>query len=147
MSLFYEEFEVGHRYPTYSRTVTEADVVLFCSLVGYHVPLFIDEHFAKGTRFGGRIAPSALIMSFSTAMTESYFRTTVIAHVSSTDAVFHAPVRLGDTIATEFEVVSMQSSNDRSGRIVFRDRVTNQDGVLVYSVDKLSVISKRPVAI
>ena len=112
MSMYFEEFEVGRRYPTYTRTITEADLVLFCSLVGYHNPMFIDEHYAKKTRFGGRIVPSSLTMSFSTAMTESFFRTTIVAHLSSDKATFHAPVRPGDTIGTEVEVVSKACERD-----------------------------------
>lgn len=143
MSMYFEEFEVGRRYRTYSRTITEADLVMFCALVGYHTPLFIDEHYAKKTRFGGRIVPSSLTMSFSTAMTESLFRTTLIAHLSSNNATFHAPVRPGDTISTEVEVVSKQSKNERNGLIVFRDHVTNHEDMLVYSVDKSVLIAKR----
>jgi 3-hydroxybutyryl-CoA dehydratase len=144
MSMYFEEFEVGRRYPTYSRTITEADLVMFCSLVGYKTPLFIDEHFAKKTRFGGRIVPSALTMAYSTAMTESFFRTTIVAHLSSDKATFHAPVRPGDTISTEVEVVSKDAKSPNSGLIVFRDRVTNHDGVLVYSVEKTVLISRSP---
>ena len=99
-SMYFEDFEVGRRYPTYTRTITEADLVMFCALVGYHTPMFIDEHYAKKTRFGGRIVPSSLTMSFSTAMTESFFRTTIVAHLSSDKATFHAPVRPGDTAET-----------------------------------------------
>ncbi|HVL58079.1 MAG TPA: MaoC family dehydratase [Burkholderiaceae bacterium] len=146
MSFYFEEFEIGRRYPTYSRTITEADLVLFCSLVGYHNPIFIDQHYAKNTRFGGRIVPSGLTMAYSTAMTESYFRTTIIAHLSSHDATFHAPVRPGDTISTEVEVIAKESRSERSGLITFRDHVTNQDGVRVYSVDKRVLIAKRPAS-
>jgi hypothetical protein len=39
--------------------VTEGDLSLFCAFVGYHVPLFIDEEYAKTTIYGGRIAPSS----------------------------------------------------------------------------------------
>ena len=66
---YWEDFEVGKRYPTTSRTITDADHLQFCKLVGYEVPLFLDETYAKTTPYGGRICPSHLIMSFSTAMT------------------------------------------------------------------------------
>ncbi|NBS58723.1 MAG: hypothetical protein EBS65_17095 [Betaproteobacteria bacterium] len=125
-SMYFEDFEVGRRYPTYTRTITEADLVMFCALVGYHTPMFIDEHYAKKTRFGGRIVPSSLTMSFSTAMTESFFRTTIVAHLSSDKATFHAPVRPGDTIGTEVEVVSKESKSPRSGIVLFKDHVTFQ---------------------
>ena len=71
---YFDDFVVGERIPTYSRTVTEGEIAQFCSFVGYHVPLFIDEEYAKKTIYGGRIAPSSLIMSISTGMTESLFR-------------------------------------------------------------------------
>lgn len=145
-SMYFEEFEVGRRYPTYTRTITEADLVMFCALVGYHTPMFIDEHYAKKTRFGGRIVPSSLTMSFSTAMTESFFRTTIVAHLSSDKATFHAPVRPGDTIGTEVEVVGKESKSPRSGIVHFKDHVTNHDGVLVYTVEKKVLIAKRPGA-
>lgn len=146
MSLYFEDFEVGRTYPTYSRTITEADLVMFCALVGYKTPMFIDEHYAKKTRFGGRIVPSSLTMAYSTAMTESYFRTTIVAHLASNNAKFHAPVRPGDTITTDVEVVSKESKSLKSGVVVFRDHVTNHDGVLVYSVEKTVLISRRPSA-
>ena len=46
-SMYFEDFEVGRRYPTYTRTITEADLVMFCALFGYHTPMFIDEHYAN----------------------------------------------------------------------------------------------------
>jgi acyl dehydratase len=144
--MYFEDFEVGRIYPTYSRTITEADLVMFCALVGYKTPMFIDEHYAKKTRFGGRIVPSSLTMAYSTAMTESFFRTTIVAHLASNNATFHAPVRPGDTIKTDVEVVSKESRSPKSGVVVFRDHVTNHDGVLVYSVDKTVLISRRPSA-
>ncbi len=57
VSMYYEEFEVGARYPTDGHTITEGDLSLFCAFAGYHVTLFIDEEFAKHTRFGGRMRP------------------------------------------------------------------------------------------
>ena len=102
MSKFWEEFELGKRYQTYGRTVTEGDLSLFCSFVGYHVPLFIDEEYAKRTQYGGRIAPSAFTMSVSTAMTESLFRNTVISLMSVERGRFLAPVRAGDTIPVSY---------------------------------------------
>ena len=44
---YWEDFEVGQRYLTTSRTITEEDHLQFCKLVGYDVPLFLDEEYAK----------------------------------------------------------------------------------------------------
>ena len=143
--MYYEEFEVGRRYSTYGRTITEGDVSLFCALIGYHVPLFIDEEFARTTVYGGRIVPSAMIMAISTGQTENLFRTTVIGLLSVERGRFLAPVRPGDTVTTEVEVVSMRKTRKPGqGLIVFRDHLLNQHGKTVYQVDKTTLIRCRP---
>lgn len=145
MSKYYEEFDVGARHTTYTRTLTEGDLSFFCSFVGYHVPLFIDEEYAKKTRYGGRIIPSAMIMAISTGMTESLFRTSVVAQLGIDKGQFLKPVRIGDTVTTEVEVMSKrETSNPEHGLIVFRDRVINQRGEIVFEVDKTVLILHRP---
>lgn len=144
MSRFFEEFNVGDRYQTYGRTITDGDLSLFCALVGYHVPLFIDEEYAKRTPYGGRIVPSALTMAFSTGMTESLFRTTVIALLGVDRGRFLLPVRPGDTIRTEVEVLAKkETSNPSQGIVVFRDHVLNQRGETVLEIDKTVLIQRR----
>ncbi len=147
MSRFFEDFQVGDRYPTYGRTITEGDLSLFCALVGYHVPLFIDEEYAKRTPYGGRIVPSAMIMAYSTGMTESLFRTTVLALLGVDRGRFLAPVRPGDTIRTEVEVIAKKETSDPSrGIVVFRDRVINQRGEIVFEIDKTVLIQRKKAA-
>ena len=144
MSKFWEEFELGKRYQTYGRTVTEGDLSLFCSFVGYHVPLFIDEEYAKRTLYGGRIAPSAFTMSVSTAMTESLFRNTVISLMSVERGRFLAPVRAGDTIRTEVEVLEKKETrNPEKGIVTFRDHVLNQKDETVFQIDKIVMLKRQ----
>jgi acyl dehydratase len=144
MSLYWEEFEVGRRYPTYGRTITEGDLSFFCAYVGYHVPLFIDEHAARRSQYGGRIVPSGMIMAISTAMTESLYRDTMVGQLSIENGQFLAPVRPGDSIYTTVEVLSKRETRSpERGMITFRDHVTNQDGVEVFRVDKATLVMRR----
>jgi 3-hydroxybutyryl-CoA dehydratase len=141
---FFEDFKAGAAYDTYSRTITEGDHSLFCSLVGYHVPLFIDAEYAKRTPYGQRICPSALVMSFSTAMTETLFRDNVVALVSVNNGRFFAPLFLGDTIRTRVEVLSSKVTSDASrGAVVFRDSVTNQHDKVIFQIEKTVLIKRR----
>jgi len=145
MTGYWEEFEIGARHPTYGRTITEGDVSLFCAFVGYHVPLFIDEEYAKTTPYGGRIAPSSLIMSISTGMTEGLFRNTMLGVVGVERGRFLHPVRAGDTVRTEVEVISKREIKDPSrGLIVFRDHLLNQRAEVVYQIDKIVLLKRRP---
>ncbi len=141
---FFEDFKPGAVYDTYSRTITEGDHSLFCALVGYHVPLFIDAEYAKQTPYGQRICPSALVMSFSTAMTESLFRNNVIALISVDKGRFLAPLFLGDTIRTQVEVLSSKPTSDPSrGIVVFRDTVVNQHDKLIFQIEKTVLLRTK----
>lgn len=143
-SYFFEDFKPGDIHDTYARTITEGDHSLFCALVGYHVPLFIDAEYAKQTPYGQRICPSALVMSFSTAMTESLFRSNVIALMSVDKGRFLAPLFLGDTIRTQVEVLSSNPTSDPSrGVVVFRDTVMNQHDKAIFRIEKTVLLRTR----
>ena len=144
MSRFFEEFEVGARYATRVRTISDADHDAFCRLVGYQVPIFLDDAAARARGMDGRICPSHLVMSFSTAMTGDLFADSVIALMGIENAKFLKHVRPGDTIRTEVEVIDKRSTSkpDR-GLVVFRDHVYNQREEEVFRNDKFALVRRR----
>lgn len=140
-SRFYEEFTVGQFYTTTSRLITLEDHMAFCKLVRYEVPLFLQPEVGQKAGFGGVICPSHLIMSFSTAMTGMLFSESILGLVSLDKARFLAPVRPGDTIRTEVEVLAKKpTSNPAKGLVTFRDHVFNQRDELVFQNDKTALI-------
>ena len=143
-SRFWEDFEIGRRYATSARTITEEDHRQFCQLVGYDVPLFTDTTGGKDAPYGGRICPSHLIMSFATAMTGRLFADTVLGLLGLEHGRFLAPVRPGDTIRTEVEVIDKKTtSNPARGIVTFRDHVLNQNDETVFQIDKITLIKRR----
>ena len=144
MKGWFEDFEVGARLATRTRTITDADHEAFCRLVGYEVPLVLDDAYARSQGMRGRICPSHLIMSFSTAMTGDLFTETVVAMVALENARFFAPVHPGDTIRTEVEVLEKrETSRTDRGIVIFRDHVYNQRDEEVFSNDKTVLIKRR----
>ncbi|MBI4192283.1 MAG: MaoC family dehydratase [Betaproteobacteria bacterium] len=144
MSRYFEDFEVGARYPTRTRTITDEDHESFCRLTGYDVPLFLNDEYARKRGLAGRICPSHLIMSFSSAMTGDLFAESLIALVGLERARFLAAVRPGDTVRTEVEVLEKRlSSNPDRGVVVFRDHVYNQASEEVFCNDKIVLIRRR----
>jgi acyl dehydratase len=144
MSGYYDDFVPGRRYPTRTRVISDADHEAFCRLTGYTVPLFLDDAYARERGLPGRICPSHLIMSFSSAMTGDLFTDTVIALVSLDNARFLAAVRPGDTIRTECEVLEARpTSRPDRGIVVFRDHVYNQHGIEVFANDKTVLLKRR----
>ncbi|MCC6533380.1 MAG: MaoC family dehydratase [Burkholderiales bacterium] len=147
MTGFFEDFVVGKRYPTRSRTISDADHEAFCRLTGYTVPLFLDDAYARGRGLPGRICPSHLIMSFSSAMTGDLFPDTVIALAAIDNARFLASVRPGDSLRTECEVIEKrETSRADRGIVVFRDHVYNQHGDEVFRNDKTVLVKRRAAA-
>ena len=141
---YFDDFVVGERIPTYSRTVTEGEIAQFCSFVGYHVPLFIDEEYAKKTIYGGRIAPSSLIMSISTGMTESLFRNNMVGLIAVERGRFYVPLRAGDTIRTDVIIKDKNDSKHDVRRIVtFLDEVFNQRDEKIFEIDKIALIQRN----
>jgi 3-hydroxybutyryl-CoA dehydratase len=146
-SLYFEDFEPGKRYPTRVRTITDADHDAFCRLVDYRVPIFLDDAAARAKGLPGRICPSHLIMSFTTAMTGDLFADSIIALRAIEKVEFLEMVRPGDTIRTEVEVVEKRASKQADrGVVVFRDHVYNQHGTEVFRNDKIALVRRRKPA-
>lgn len=145
MSRFFADFTIGARYATRVRTITDADHDAFCALVGYRVPIFLDDAAARARGMDGRICPSHLVMSFSTAMTGDLFSDSIVALMGIENAKFLHPVRPGDAIRTEVEVIDKRPTTkpDR-GVVVFRDHVYNQNDVEVFRNDKIALVRRAP---
>ena len=138
---YFEEFDVGVRYATTSRLVTMEDHLAFCKLVRYEVPLFLDDEAGAKTNFAGMICPSHLIMSFTTAMTGALFSKSILGLLAIERAKFIAPVRPGDTLRTEVEIIDKRLTSDgQKGVVTFRDHVYNQFEKLVFQNDKIALI-------
>lgn len=105
MGRLFDEFEIGQRFETPRRTITEADIVAFSGLTGDYNPVHTDEVFAAGTEFGTRIAhgPMGIGIAFGLASRLDLIDGTVIALLGVTWD-FQAAVRPGDTIHAVIEV-------------------------------------------
>lgn len=131
--LTFEQFELGNCYESQARTVTEADVVTFAGLSGDYNPLHTDLEFGKNTPFGERIAHGMLVLSMATGMANwtGIFEGTTLALMEQV-VRYKAPVKFGDTVHLELEVLEKKPSSklDR-GVVRFAARVFNQHGEVV----------------
>lgn len=117
MGRLFDEFSVGQRFETPSRTITEADIGTFAGLTGDYNPIHTDEVFAMATGFGGRIAhgPMGIGIAFGLAARLDLIDGTVVALLGVTWD-FKAPMRPGSTIRALIEVVETRNvSNPAHG--------------------------------
>jgi acyl dehydratase len=95
----FADFAPGTAVETRARTVTEADIANFAGLTWDFYPLHTDEEFAKGTRFGTRIAHGPLVYSMSIGiMPIDFFGDAIVAFLGVDELRHLAPVLAGDTI-------------------------------------------------
>jgi acyl dehydratase len=128
--LTYDQFVIGARYASQSRTLTEADVTTFAGLSGDFNPLHTDAEFAKATPFGERIAHGMLIVAMATGMANwtGIFEGTTLALIEQVIR-YKGVVKFGDTIHLELETLEKKpTSKPDRGVVKFAARVINQRG-------------------
>lgn len=97
-----EDLQVGMS-ASVSKTVTEADIIMFAGVSTDVNPAHIDEEYAKGTQFGGRIAHGMLSASFISAVLANKLPGAGTIYLGQT-LKFKAPVRIGDTVTATVTV-------------------------------------------
>ena len=92
----YDELEIGES-ASFSKTITETDVVLFAGISGDFNPIHMDEEFARQTPFKKRIAHGAVPFSLIGAVLGMKLPGlgTVLVEIRCR---FKAPTFFGDTI-------------------------------------------------
>jgi 3-hydroxybutyryl-CoA dehydratase len=125
---------------SFTKTVTEADVVLFAGVTGDFNPAHVDEAWASASQFGGRIAHGMLTASFISTVLAMRLPGPGTIYLSQT-LRFTAPVRIGDTVTARVEVAELIPE----GRVRLATTVTRGDGRAVVEGEAL-VLAPLPPA-
>lgn len=144
--LYLEDFHEGQVFVTASRTVTDADIVLFTGLSGDFNPLHTDEEFAKTTPFGTRIAQGLLGTSIATGLNSQMglLAGTALGFLGM-DVKFQGAIKAGDTIHVRMTVTEVRlSSKPGRGVLVRRADVVNQRDEIVQTGNWAVLVKTRP---
>ena len=106
-----DELAVGQN-ASYERTVTEDDIARFAELSGDDNPVHLDEDFAAGTLFKGRIAHGMLSAAFISTTVGTKLPGYGSIYVGQT-LRFRAPVRIGDTVVATATVKAVNRERRR----------------------------------
>ena len=122
-----------------TRTVTARDIELFTELTGDRNPLHYDDDAAAQSRFGGIIVQGGVTTGLLNAVVAEDLPGpgSVFLHV---DWSFKAPVRPGDEITAEVEVLEAREDKPLTK---LRTTITNQDGTVV--LDGSALVWTEPV--
>ncbi|KKJ77805.1 dehydratase [Kiloniella litopenaei] len=97
---------------SFSKTVTEADIVLFAGVSGDTNPVHIDEEAAKKSVFEGRIAHGMLTASYLSTVLGTRLPGPGCIYLSQS-LRFKGPVRIGDTVTAIVRVREVMVSKKR----------------------------------
>jgi acyl dehydratase len=122
-----------------SRIVTHRDIELFSELTGDRNPLHYDEERASVTRFGGIIVQGGVTSGLLNAVVAEQLPGpgSVFLH---TDWSFRAPVRPGDEITAEVEVLETREDKPI---VTLRTTITNREDTVV--LDGKALVWIEPV--
>jgi acyl dehydratase len=122
-----------------SRVISRRDIELFTELTGDRNPLHYDEAAAARSRFAGVIVQGGVTSGLLNAVVAEDLPGpgSVFLHV---DWSFKAPVRPGDEITAEVEVVEARADKPLTR---LRTTIVNQDGTVV--LDGTALVWTEPL--
>ena len=145
--LYWEEWEIGAEFKSSSRTMTEADIVMFAGLSGDYNPLHIDEEFCKKTQFGTRIAHGPLVYAIAAGLLFQLhlYDDTIIAFLGFDSLKFTNPVKAGDTIHARIKVLEKRETSRPDRGVMKRQlQVLNQRGEVVQDAIQAFLLKRKP---
>lgn len=140
MAYHIQDLQLGMSAST-AKTVTEADIILFAGISTDVNPAHLDEEYAKGTMFGGRIAHGMLSAGFISAVLANKLPGPGTIYLSQT-LKFKAPVRPGDTVTA---TVTVKEVNVAKNRVVL-DTVCTVGGKVVIEGECQMMPPVKPAA-
>lgn len=111
-TLHFEDLSLG-MVESYEKEVKSSDVVGFAEISGDRNPIHLSEHFAAKTPFGGRIAHGLYTASLISAVIGTRLPGPGAIYMSQT-LNFRAPVKIGDIVRAEVEVVELIEKGNRA---------------------------------
>jgi len=127
---------------SFTKTVTEADVVLYAGLSGDLDPAHVDEESAKKGMFGRRIAHGMLSAGFISNVLGMQLPGPGTIYMGQ-ELRFVKPVYIGDTVTATATVVE---KIEEKNRLKLETVVTNQNGDVVITGMATVMPPKAPKA-
>ncbi|MBI2421419.1 MAG: MaoC family dehydratase [Candidatus Hydrogenedentes bacterium] len=128
-------FEVGQS-ASLSKSIQQRDIEIFAQLSGDDNPIHLDEEYAMGTRFGGRIAHGMLVAGLISAVLGTKLPGKGAIYLSQ-ELKFRGPVRPGDTLTAKVEIIEW---DEEKSRMTLTTEVSNQnEDVVIMGTAKMLV--------
>jgi acyl dehydratase len=143
---YFDDFQVGERFSTRGITVTESAIIDFASRYDPQ-PFHIDIEAATASNYGGLIASGfqTLALGFRMVLETGIFRASSMGSPGFDELRWLKPVRPGDTLHTELEVMEKKPSSSKPDRGILRIayRIKNQKDEEVLTFLSMHLLKRR----
>jgi len=144
---YFDDFEIGERMVTAGITLTESLIIDFAMRYDPQ-PFHIDVEAAKASNYGGLIASGfqTLALGFRMVLETGIFRACGMGSPGFDELRWLKPVRPGDTLHSELEVIDKKPSASKPdrGMLRMRYRIRNQRDEDVITFTSMQLTRRRP---
>ncbi len=147
--MYFDEFAVGQRFRSAGCTLSEGQILDFA----FHYdpqPFHLDKEAAKDWSYGGLIASGfqTMLVGFRLFYAEGIINRGSLGSPGLDELRWLRPVRPGDTLHAEAEVVELRPSRSKPdrGMVVIAHTVANQEGEPVMTYRCMHLQRRRPEA-
>jgi acyl dehydratase len=141
---YWQDLRVGQRMRTFTRTITETDLVNFINTTGMLEAIFIEQGY-EGSAMQGRPVPGALTYTLIEGfILQSMIQGTGLAMLELHQKIL-APVQVNDSIEAVVEVTEIRPTSKHHRAVVTsRIDVFNQHRLCVMTYTATRLLAGRP---
>jgi acyl dehydratase len=142
--LFFEDLELGGRWLTRGRTITEADITAHAGVSGDFGPLHMDAQRAAQGHFGGRVAHGSLLISVAIGLGAMDVPQPNLVALVGTNWRFLKPVKPGGTVHAVWRLGRKRDvTNPRWGLAVWQIELLDQGDERVLEGEVTLLVNRR----
>src|SRR5207237_2932916 len=142
--LHYEDLELGGKWTTRGRTVTDADIAAFAGVSGDFGFLHLDGPRAAQGHFGGRVAHGTLLIAIALGLGSMDVPQPDTVAMVGTNWRFLKPVKPGTTVHAGWRLGRKRDvTNPRWGLCTWQVELTEQGGERVLEGEVTLLVARR----
>ena len=147
---YFEHFTLGLEEDAPGRHIVTQEEIIEFGTRWDSQPFHVDPEAAKQSVFGGLVASSVHLFAIASGLwnretANAEERTAAVSALGFNNMQLKTPARPGDELKSRSTVIERRSSISKPhlGIVTFRNEVTNQDDVLVFSFENSALIRKE----
>ncbi|RZM96714.1 acyl dehydratase [Bradyrhizobium genosp. SA-3] len=145
--LHFDELNLGDRFHTAGRTITEADLNAYVNLTWFTEELFTNVTQTHANAMPGRVVPGGMLYAMAEGLLKPLVDRTGLAFLH-TEIDVKAPTRVGDTIHVEIDVIELRPAKTGArGLVRTRNSIVNQESVVVLVYTPLRLVRAREMKV